>query len=95
MNKETVVSALNWVSLRLGYSHPKLAQAEAVSTFILGRDVFLSLPTGYGKSLCYSCLPLVFDMIKQKIAFSVIIFVDIGGDDIMDYRYALCRSSKP
>ena len=87
MNKESVVSALNWVSLQLGYSHPKLAQAEAVSTFILGRDVFLSLPTGYGKSLCYPCLQLVFDMIKQKIAIYAV--VDIRGDNIMDYRYAL------
>ena len=92
MNKESVVSALNWVSLRLGYSHPKPAQAEAVTTFILGIDVFLSLPTGYGKSLCYYCTLAyrwVFDMIKQKIAFSVIIVVDIGGDNLMDYRYAL------
>ena len=75
MNKETVASALHSVLLRLGYSYPKPEQVEAVTTFILGRDVFLSLPTGYGKSLCYSCLPLVFDMIKQKIAFSVIIVV--------------------
>ena len=73
MNKETAASALNLVSLRLGYSHPKPAQVEAVTTFILG-----SCPSTVG-----------FDMIKQKIAFSVIIVLDIGGDNIMDYRYAL------
>ena len=50
MNKETVVSDLHSVSLQLGYSHPKPAQVEAVTTFILGRDVLLSLPTGYRKS---------------------------------------------
>ena len=25
------------------------------------RDVFPVLPMGYGKSLCYGCLPIVFD----------------------------------
>jgi len=75
MNKEGIVAALCLVSLRLGYSHPKLCQEEAVTTFLLGRDVFLSLPTGYGKSFCYSCLPLVFDTINMKNSFSVIIVV--------------------
>ena len=28
-------------------------QIEAVLTFCLGNDVFVSLPTGYGKSLIY------------------------------------------
>ena len=32
-----------------------------VEAFVKGRDVFAVLPTGYGKSLCLDCLPLVFD----------------------------------
>ena len=46
MDKDIVLS----VSSRLGYNHPKPGQVEAVTTFVLGRDVFISLPTGYGKS---------------------------------------------
>ena len=48
MNRKSVVSALHSVSLRLGYSHPKPDQEKVVVEFVLGRDVFLSLPTGYG-----------------------------------------------
>ena len=36
-------------------------QLRVTETFVQGRDVFAVLPTGYGKSLCYACLPIVFD----------------------------------
>ena len=34
-----------------------------IKDFVTGNDVFAVLPTGYGKSLCYVCLPGVFDKI--------------------------------
>ena len=40
-------------------------QIEAIlSSFVQGYDTFVSLPTGYGKSMIYALLPSVFDKIK-------------------------------
>ena len=42
----------------------KPKQLEAVFNFCNGKDVFVSFPTGYGKSIVYEILPLVFDKIR-------------------------------
>ena len=44
--------------------HLKDKQIKAISRFCSGNDVFVSLPTGYGKSLIYALLPLIFDKIR-------------------------------
>ena len=52
-------------------------QLEVIVQFVLGKDVFAVLPTGYGKSLCYQCLPKVFNDIsfggKDHTAIIVVI----------------------
>ena len=45
---------------RLGYVL-KEEQRKVVSSFVSGEDVFGILRTGYGLSLCYTCLPEIFD----------------------------------
>jgi len=42
----------------------KSKQSEAVTSFIEGHDTFVSLPTGYGKSIIYAILPIVFDALR-------------------------------
>ena len=37
-------------------------QKQAIQAVYEGKDVFVWLPTGYGKSVCYECLPLLYDM---------------------------------
>ena len=65
---EKLSVAIKAVAVRLGYAKLKPCQEIAVKSFVLGNDLFLSLPTGYGKSLafCYASLPLVFNILKEK-----------------------------
>lgn len=49
---------------KLGYDRPTQEQAQAVRSLMLGSDVFVMLPTGSGKSLCYASLPYIFDSLR-------------------------------
>lgn len=51
-------------AVQLGYDRLKEKQLEAIMSFVGGNDTFVSLPTGYGKSVIFAVLPLVFDRLK-------------------------------
>ena len=55
---------LNETAQDLGYESLKEEQVDAVSNFLKGRDAFVSLPTGFGKSLCFAMIPKVIDRLK-------------------------------
>ena len=67
---ECLNNAILRAFVQLGYDKPSDDRYKAIKEFVLGRDVFVSLPTGAGKSLCYAALPYVFDnLIKyQRVA---------------------------
>ena len=54
-------------SVSFGYNELKVEQHKALKAFVEGRDVFVALPTGYGKSLCYALLPAIFDSKKELV----------------------------
>ena len=62
----SVQRALKFSVDRLGYESLKPEQETVVREFLSGKDVFAALPTGYGKSLCYACLPYAFDNMRGK-----------------------------
>ena len=43
----------------------KEEQLEVLVAFLSGSDVFAVLPTGFGKSLCYVCLPFAFELLGE------------------------------
>ena len=67
MHKEAIVRASGTPNHRI----------EVVLSFLTGNDVFAVLPTGYGKSMCYACLPFLFDnhLALQQGELSIVIVV--------------------
>ena len=58
-------TCLKEVAEALGMCELKSGQKEVISAFADGRDVFVSLPTGYGKLVCYGCLPGLFSRLRR------------------------------
>ena len=59
----------------LGYEAMKHEQLQIVTGVLRGRDVFGVLPTGYGKTLCFTCLPGVYDKLYQTVEPSIVLVV--------------------
>ena len=68
-------NAVSKVVLEMGYTSRRQKQKDAVIGFIRRRDVFVSLPTGSGKSLCYAILPKVFDILRGRSSRSIAIVI--------------------
>ena len=74
--KEMSISHCVWdAATALGFTSLKPEQEETITQFTLGRDMFVALPTGYGKSLCYYCLPYVFDSVRKVENKSIVLVI--------------------
>ena len=45
----------------------KTEQRSAIESVYRGKDIFVWLPTGFGKSMCYQTLPFVFDSKLDRV----------------------------
>lgn len=59
----------------LGYEALKAEQLQIVAGVLRGRDVFGVLPTGFGKTLCFSCLPYIYDKLYPTKEPSIVLVV--------------------
>ena len=55
---------------KLGHSSVKQEQREAVRCVLLGRDCFVTVPTGFGKSAIFHALPLCALTILEQLSIS-------------------------
>ena len=63
---------------KMGYDRASDDQKEAVKAFVLGKDVFVSLPTGSGNSLCYACLIPCSSFVKHGFFHTKSVCLSIG-----------------
>lgn len=72
------------------YENLKEEQLLAMAEFVPGRNVLVSLPTGFGKSLIYGLTPLVIDRLRgHTSATSIALVVRPSGlfDDRSKSRF--------
>ena len=70
-----IEAAIDYAAGIVGVKTLKPQQREALLSFALGKDVFVSLPTGFGKSFCYVLLPPVFDHLRRCEETSIVLCI--------------------
>ena len=70
---DRILAAAESSALSLRYSSLKPEKRDVIMEFVLGNDVFAVLPTGYGKSLCYACLPRVYNCLLDATSSIVVV----------------------
>ena len=71
-SKEQIYAAID---AAFGLESLKHQQREPTREFVSGRDVFVALPTGFGKSYCFALLPTVFDHLRAGKNPSIMVCV--------------------
>lgn len=59
--KEDVEESIQFAATRFGIEKVKDQQKSALTAFLQGRDVFCSLPTGFGKSFTFQAYNICYD----------------------------------
>jgi len=81
-NSQTKKEAKKILKSVFGYSSFRENQEDVISAIMSGKDVFTSMPTGGGKSLCYQIPGLMFDGLTVVISPLIALMKDQVDDAI-------------
>ena len=59
-------AACSYAAQSLGVFELNYYQKESLKAITSGRDVFVSLPTGFGKSMCFQSVPFAWDFLHRR-----------------------------
>ena len=98
-SESETIRAIRTVAACYEYENLKEEQESALEEFVSGKDVFVSLPTGSGKSLCYGLLSSVFNTLrnveKTSIAIVVSPLISLMKDQTAAFnQLSVCVSDK-
>uniref|UniRef100_A0A1X7T261 DNA 3'-5' helicase n=1 Tax=Amphimedon queenslandica TaxID=400682 RepID=A0A1X7T261_AMPQE len=66
----------------------KEKQRQAIKYFLSGKDTFVILPTGFGKSLCYQCLPIAIGS-ESPIIIVVCPLITLIKDQVQKCKFSI------
>lgn len=95
-DKKEVDEAISYACSKMAVRKLKPEQEKCVRAFLDGNDIFICLPTGYGKSLCFAMLPHIFDHLRglgtseASIVICVVPLLSLMADQY--HRFKDCLS---
>ena len=94
-NTSDLDGALSTVCSRFTISCLNPYQKKAISEFVKGKsDIFVNLPTGYGKSLVYQALPTVFDSLTARSGHRVLTNCEPASQRVMRVNMRAMRAMR-
>ena len=91
-NGERFDYLVNQAAISCGYEEQKPEQASISIKFVCGNDVFGCLQTGFGKSVCFMLLPMIFDAVKARALGESIVIVVSSLTSLMHDQVSNCRT---
>ena len=75
----SIAKAITEASKATGYLMLRDNQKKTLEAYLSGRDVFVSVPTGAGKSLTFELAPYAFDCLNGDQANSALLLLRVSS----------------